>query len=298
MAEDESETLAGIRLTHPRKVLYAAQGITKRDLADYLLAAAERMLPHVAGRLLSLVRCPAGRARSCFFQRHGGAGLPDAFRRLTVSGKDGDAEEYLYIEGAAGLVAAAQAGVLELHIWGSRADRIERPDRLVFDLDPAPEIAFEAVKAAARDIRDALARLGLESFPLVTGGKGIHVVAPIRRDREWPAVKDFAKALAQRLADEDPARFVATMSKAKRRGRIFIDYLRNERGATAVAPFSPRAREGAPLAWPLSWRSLADVAAANAFRLGEADPSDADEWDGYGAVRQSLTASALKELGV
>jgi bifunctional non-homologous end joining protein LigD len=294
------DTLAGVRLTHPDKILFPQQGITKRDLAEYLDAAAERMLPHCADRLVSLVRCPQGRGRKCFFQRHAGAGLSDAFHQLAVRSKDGGADDYLYLTGKTGLITAAQMGVLELHIWGSRVDDIERPDRVVFDLDPDPSVAFDAVRTAARGMRGALDALGLRSFPLLTGGKGIHVVAPVLRRHEWPAVRTFAKALAERFAKDEPDRFIATMSKAKRTGRIFIDYLRNDRSATAIAPYSPRARDGAPVAWPVTWTALDGVAAANAVTLDEARKRlrEPDPWNGYAAVRQELTASALQALGI
>jgi bifunctional non-homologous end joining protein LigD len=194
-AKSESASVAGVRLTHPDKVLYPDQGITKRDLAGYLAAVADRMLPHCADRLTSLVRCPEGSGKKCFFQRHVGAGLTKELQRMAVRSKDGGSEEYLYIHDKRGLVAAAQMGVLELHIWGSHIEDVERPDRIVFDLDPDPSVDFAAVKTAAGDIRAALDALGLESFPLLTGGKGIHVVAPILRRHEWPVVKSFAKAL-------------------------------------------------------------------------------------------------------
>lgn len=293
-------SVAGVRLTHPEKVLFPEQGITKGDLAAYLDAAAGRMLPYCAERLISLVRCPEGRSRKCFFQRHGGAGLPAQLRMLDIPSKDGGTETYLYLTGASGLVAAAQMGVLELHIWGSRIDDVERPDRIVFDLDPDPSVGFAAVKAAATGIRDALDALGLQSFPLLTGGKGIHVVAPILRRHEWPAVKGFAKALAERFAENEPGRYIATMSKARRKGRIFIDYLRNDRSATAIAPYSPRARQGAPVAWPVSWKQLESAAAANAVAIGDARKrlGDPDPWKGYGDVRQGLNAAALRALGL
>ncbi len=297
VAED---SIAGVRLTNPDKVLFPQQGITKRDLAGYLDDVADRMLPHCSGRLLSLVRCPQGRSRKCFFQRHGGAGLPEAFQRLPVAAKDGGADDYLYLTDRTGLVAAAQMGVLEIHIWGSRVEDIERPDRIVFDLDPDPSVAFGAVKAAATGMRDALGGFGLESFPLVTGGKGIHVVAPVQPRHEWPAVKGFAKALATRFAAEQPERYVATMSKAKRKGRIFIDYFRNERSASAIAPYSPRAREGAPVAWPVSWAELDGIDAANVVTIESARERlrEPDPWQDYAGVKQSLTAATLRALGV
>jgi bifunctional non-homologous end joining protein LigD len=299
MAKDgDDERVGGVRLTHPEKVLFGPQGITKRDLAKYLEAAAPHMLPHVAGRLASLVRCPQGRARKCFFQRHGSAGFPEQFRLLAVREKDRGKNDYLYLEDTAGLIAAAQVGVLELHIWGSRVDDIERPDRLVFDLDPDPAVDFEKVKEAALHMRDVLGALGLESFALLTGGKGIHVVVPLVRRHGWPTIKAFAKSVADRVVEDGPDHYVATMSKAKRKGRIFIDHFRNERGATAIAPFSPRAREGAPLAWPVAWRALASIRAASQFRLGEADPRSADGWGRYGKVHQTLKVASLRALGV
>jgi bifunctional non-homologous end joining protein LigD len=291
---------AGVRLSHPDKVLYEDQGVTKQDLAAYLHAASERMLPHVARRLVSLVRCPEGAEEKCFFQRHGGAGLNQSFRQLAVREKDGGTDDYLYLTGEEGLIRAAQMGVLELHIWGSMVDDIERPNRIVFDLDPDTSVDFDTVKQAAFRVRDVLDAVGLVSFPLLTGGKGVHVVVPLRRRHEWPVVKGFAKAVAERMTEDAPDRFVATMSKAKRKGRIFIDWLRNERGATAIAPYSPRARKGAPVAWPVSWSGLDEASSASAVllegaasRLGEPDP-----WQDYSGTRQELTKAALAALDV
>jgi bifunctional non-homologous end joining protein LigD len=293
-------SVAGVTLTHPDKVLYADQGITKLDLARYFEAAAPRMLPYAARRLVSLVRCPDGASGQCFFQRHGSAGLVPPFRSLTVREKDGDHDDYLYLTNAAGLVRAAQMGVLELHVWGSAIDDIETPSRIVFDLDPDPSVNFDTVKRAAVRLRDVLDALDLKSFPLLTGGKGIHVVVPVRRRHQWPVVKEFARALAQHVAQDAPDRFVATMSKAKRKGRIFIDYLRNERGATAICPYSPRARKGAPVAWPVTWKGLDDVPGAALVHVNDAIArfGDADPWTGYGEVRQELGKAALRALGV
>ncbi|WP_029040416.1 non-homologous end-joining DNA ligase [Cucumibacter marinus] len=289
---------AGVRLTHPDRVLFETQGITKRDLAIYLNRFAKPILDHAANRLLSLVRCPKGQGGQCFFQRHGGAGLDEHFGRLSVEQKDGEREDYLYLTGKDGLIQAAQMGVLEFHIWGSHVDDIEKPDRLVFDLDPAEGMDFGSVKTAAAAVRDALEALGLRSFALLTGGKGIHVVAPLTRTREWPDIKAFASALAHRFEADDPDAYVASASKAKREGRIFIDYLRNERSNTAIAPYSPRAREGAPLAWPVDWAELGTIDRPDAFRLAEADPDKAVAWKDYGAVRQTVTKSAMIDLGL
>ncbi|MFN4230400.1 non-homologous end-joining DNA ligase [Parvibaculum sp.] len=297
-AEDSPPIVKGVRISHPDRVLYPDQGITKLELARYLEQAAEWMLPHIENRLVSLVRCPEGRQKKCFFQRHAGAGLGGGFYELEVKGAK-ERENYLYIKDAKGLVSAAQMGVLEFHIWGSRVDDIERPDRLVFDLDPDEDIPFERVKSAASEIRNALGELGLESFPMLTGGKGIHVVVPLVRRHEWPTVRAFAAAVANRMAEHNPERYVAKMSKAARKDRIFIDYLRNDRSSTAIAPYSPRARAGAPVAWPVSWDELSKVRAANEVTVSGAFWTPrSDPWQGYGKLRQSLKASALRTLDI
>ncbi len=300
-AKGEDAVVAGVRLSNPDKLLYQDQGLTKRDMARYLERVAPVMLPHVANRLVTLVRCPAGSAGQCFYQRHIGTALPKTFRQLDVAPAEGGAEveAYIYIGDKAGLVAAAQVGALELHIWGSHVDDVERPDRLAFDLDPGEGVSFEEVKRAAADMRDALEAVGLASHPMLTGGKGLHVVVPMTRRYEWPVVKAFCRAVAERLADRAPDRYVVNMSKAKRRGRIFLDYLRNERSATAIAPFSPRARHGAPVAWPVEWADLpatgsaAEVTVADVLS-GKREP---ESWERYEA-RQQITAGALAALGV
>jgi bifunctional non-homologous end joining protein LigD len=297
---EDADTIAGVRLSNPDRVLYPAQGLTKRDLAHYLDVIGERMMPYVRDRLVSLVRCPQGRAKKCFFQRHGGAGLPDDFKALPVTHKRGDVADYLYLDDKKALVAAMQMGVLELHIWGSKIDAIDKPDRLVFDLDPDPAVGFERVRDAAAAMRDALDALGLESFALLTGGKGVHVVVPLTRRHDWPTVKAFARALAERFVTAEPESYVATMSKARRKNRIFIDHFRNERGSTAIAPYSPRARQGAPVAWPVTWPELAKAASAAVVEVPEAlrRAGGPDPWTGYGEVRQSITAGARRALGL
>ncbi|MCB8836564.1 DNA ligase D [Aurantimonas sp. VKM B-3413] len=291
--------IAGIRITHPDRIVFEGQGVTKGDLARYYEEVAERMLVHAGDRPVSLVRCPDGPAKHCFFQKHDSGGFPDAVKTVTIAEKEGGTAEYLTMPSAAALVGAVQMSTLEFHIWGARNDRLERPDRLVFDLDPDEGLAFSDVKAAATDLRDALAHLGLETFPMVTGGKGVHIVAPLERRQGWDDLKGFARAFAQHLAAEEPGRFVATMSKAKRKGKIFVDWLRNERGSTAIAPYSTRSRAGAPVATPVTWDELSSLSAANGFdidavlkRLDEADP-----WAGYGDVRQSLTKKMLAAIG-
>jgi bifunctional non-homologous end joining protein LigD len=256
------------------------------------------MLPFIDRRLVSLVRCPDGTQKACFFQRHRSQGMPESFVAFAVREKDGDTEDYLYVDGVDGLLSCAQIGALEVHIWGSTIDDIERPDRLVFDLDPAEDVAFSAVKDAALKMREALEAIGLASFPMLTGGKGIHVVAPLRPERDWPVVKATARALAEFFADRQPDRFVATMTKAKRGGKIFIDHFRNERGSTAVAPFSTRARKGAPVAWPLRWTDLPRVKQPGLVTIANAADHDPTGWEGYSSVRQGIGEAVLSALGV
>jgi len=255
-------------------------------------------LPHLAGRPVSLVRCPAGRSGKCFFQKHFNESTPEHLKCVEIAEKNGAKKSYLTIDDAAGLVAAAQMGALELHVWGASADRIERPERIVFDLDPGEGVTFADVCSAARELRELIDETGLKSYALLTGGKGVHVIAPIVRRTAWAEVKSFARGTAERLAAAAPQRFLTTASKAARKGRIFIDWLRNERGATAVVPFSVRARAGAPVAVPVTWNELPGIETAAQFdvhgvrsriaRLGT------DPWKDYFEVRQSLTKSMLR----
>jgi len=294
----QDDDIEGVLLTHPDKMLFAEAGITKEGLAEYLVAVSERMLPHVSGRPLSLVRCPDGASKECFFQKHTMKGMPSALKSVLVEEGDGETAEYLMIDSAAGLVGAAQIGGLEIHLWGSRWKTLERPDRMVFDLDPDPEVKFADVREAARDVRKLLEAANLESFAMVTGGKGIHVVVPLNASQSWDEIKSFAKGVATKLAANEPDRFVATMSKAKRKGRIFIDWLRNERGSTAIAPYSPRAKPIASVATPVSWTELSRIEAANAFKipsvLRRLKQAKSDPWKGYFSVRQSIGSKAAQ----
>jgi bifunctional non-homologous end joining protein LigD len=281
----DEEIIESVRVTHPDKILFADQGITKRDLIEHYVKAADRMLPHIANRPISLVRCPDGEGGECFFQKHASKGFPGEFRAVPIRESAGK-RDYLYIEDLQGLIAAVQMGALELHLWGAHADEVEKPDRMVFDLDPDEDVDFGAVKSAAKDMRARLKKLGLESFPMATGGKGIHVVVPLARGHSWDQHRDFAEALARLMAEEEPDRFVATMSKAKRKGKIFVDYLRNTRGATAIAPYSSRAKKGAPFAVPLSWQSLGKLKNARPLAVGEV--LRGDPWKSYAKLKQRL----------
>jgi len=289
---------AGVRLTSPDKILYPEAGLSKAQLADYLLAVSEPMLKHVSGRPLSLVRCPEGVSAECFFQKHTAKGMPSALKSVPVKESDGEIANYILIDSPAGLAAAAQIGALEIHIWGAHSKTIERPDRLVFDLDPDGGVTFADVREAARDVRKLLQAAQLESFALVTGGKGIHVVVPLDATQGWDEVKAFAKGVATKLSQNEPGRFTATMAKAKRKGRIFIDWLRNERGATAIAPYSPRAHANASVAVPVAWTELGRIDSANAFTIPKVlrrmQQKKTDPWAGYFKVRQRIGRKAMQ----
>jgi bifunctional non-homologous end joining protein LigD len=266
---DAKPEVAGIAISSPGREVFPQAGCTKFDVARHYERVGERMAEIIRGRPLSIVRCPEGLAKQCFYQKHAGQGLPEAIGTVEVDEKDGGTEEYIAISDTAGLVAAAQMGTLEVHMWGARADRLDRPDRIVFDLDPGEGVDWPRVRAAAVEVGDRLEALGITSGALVTGGKGVHVWAPLRRTASWETVKGFAQTLAHGLAQEAPDDFVATMSKAKRKGRIYVDWLRNERGATAIAPYSLRARPGGPVAVPVTWEELKGLESADAFRMGD-----------------------------
>lgn len=296
----QTERIAGIALTHPERVLYEGIDLSKRDLARYYAAVGDRMLPYVRDRLLSLVRCPDGQRRACFFQKHPGRGKLEGLHLAELVESSGKVAHYVFVRDLQGLIALVQMSTLEIHLWGSSVDAIERPDRLVIDVDPDASVAFGEVKRAALALRDRLAELGLRSFALVTGGKGVHVVAPLERRREWGEVKAFARALAVEFAHAEPQRFVAVASKAQRRGRIFIDYLRNDRGSTAIAPYSTRAKPGAPVATPVSWEELQELARPNGFGVREVMrrvAQEVDPWADYFGLRQSITKKALAGVG-
>jgi bifunctional non-homologous end joining protein LigD len=250
-----NDKIHGVRLSNPDKVLYPEQGITKRGLAEYYESIAEWILPFVRLRPISLVRCPAGRAHKCFFQRHAGSGIPPQIKEIDIAGFE-ESGAYLYLTNTAGLIALVQMGVLEIHPWGCRTNKPERPDRITFDLDPGEGLTFKDVVAGAKDVRDFLTKMGLKSFVKTTGGKGLHVQLPIARRYSWPEVKSFARRAAELIAASAPDRYLTRIPKAERKRRIFIDYLRNDPTSTSVAAYSTRARPGAPVSTPLHWDEL------------------------------------------
>jgi bifunctional non-homologous end joining protein LigD len=254
----------GVRLSSPDKVLWHEQGVTKSELADYYVAIADVMLPHVARRPVTMVRCPAGAEKKCFYQRHAASGVLPELKEVTVPGFD---EPYLYIEDVAGLIAMVQMGTLEIHPWGVTVERPDRPDRIIFDLDPDEGLGFADVIRATLEVRERLSALRLESFVKTTGGKGLHIVVPIEPVAEWRAAKAFAKAFSEAMAADSPERYLTRVSKAERSGRIFIDYLRNDPTSTAVGPYSTRSRPGAPVATPIEWDEVAAGLDPRAFTV-------------------------------
>jgi bifunctional non-homologous end joining protein LigD len=280
--------IEGVRLSNPDKVLYPEQGITKSELADHYVAVADRMLPHVAYRPVTMVRCPTGRQRKCFYQRHAGSGVLEQLKEIRIPGFD---EPYLYVTDLAGLIALVQMGTLEIHPWGVRVEKPDRPDRVIFDLDPGEGVAFREVVKGAIELRERLLALRLESFVKTTGGKGLHVILPIEPVTEWRNAKAFAKLLAERVAADAPDRFLTKIAKAERHGRIFIDYLRNDPTSTAVGPYSTRSRPGAPVAMPLRWEDLKPSLDPDAFTVRTIQRhlrAAPDPWVGIGKVRQRL----------
>ncbi len=280
-------------ISSPDRVVYPDAGITKQEVADYYAAIAHWLLPEVAGRPLSLLRCPEGIAGECFFQKHHAEAFGDSVHAIAVRAKDGGTSDYMVVRDVDGLLGLVQMGTLELHPWGACGDDLEHPDRLVFDLDPGDGVAWNAIIAAARDVRDRLEELGMQSFVRLTGGKGLHVVVPIAPGPSWKQAKTFCEGFADAMASSAPERYVATASKALRDGVVFIDWLRNSRGATSVASWSLRARAGAPVAVPLRWSELgrtdsgADYPLARALR--RASSLRSDPWEGWNdAIRQSL----------
>ena len=252
---------------------YPKPDISLTAVEVYYRIVAPLMLPFLRGRVLNLYRCTGGR---CFFQRNrnhppSGDAFKPPVRFVPVEQKNGRTEEYLYVDDADGIIACAEAGAVEFHGWGSRADLVERPDRLVIDLDPDPGIGFGAVKDAAIKLRRAFDAIGLESFALLTGGKGVHVVVPIQPEQEWDAVRSFAKSFCSAIAEAEPERFTVALPKEQRRGRIFLDFLRNQRTATAILPYSARGRDGAPVAVPVGWDELPAIESAAAYTIGDAE---------------------------
>ena len=291
--------IAGISLSNPERILYPEHGLTKISIADYYQKVADLIVPHLEDRPLSLVRCPEGREKKCFYQKHLTEQTPSVLREIPVQEKE-EVRMYVAVRDLKGLISLVQLGVLEFHPWGSKSDRLEQPDRLVFDLDPGESISSRQLVKSVQLLRNFLEDLGLVCFLKATGGKGYHVVAPIVRGPTWDEVKEFARRVAQQLVRIQPDLLVSVMNKSKRQGKVFLDYLRNGRGSTAVAPYSTRARPLAPVAAPLSWDDLSPDSSPDRFKVENSSDllSRPDPWADFFTVRQSITKPMRKKLGM
>jgi bifunctional non-homologous end joining protein LigD len=299
-AEPVSSTVAGIAISHPDKLYFPDAGITKIEVARYHERMASWMLPHLEGRPLSLVRCPDGWKQQCFYQKHADRSVNAAVERINVPEGDGTAM-YLSAGSAEALVALVQWGVLELHPWGSRKPRLDRPDRLIFDFDPDEGVDWKNLVTGVELLRTLLGELELEGFLKTTGGKGLHVVVPIRPTLDWEQAKGFTRAVANFMANTFPDRFTATVSKARRKGKTLVDYLRNAEGATAIAPYALRARANAPVSMPIAWEELAGDVRFDYFNLRNAERRLAqqkrDPWRDFTKTRQTITRAHGKRVG-
>jgi bifunctional non-homologous end joining protein LigD len=296
-----SAIVAGVALSHPDRVLFPEQGITKFELARYYERIATWLLPHLEDRPLTLVRCPQGYNKDCFYQKHANGTIPDTIGRVNISEGHGKAW-YMIADSLPAVIGLVQMGVLELHTWGAKRNGLDRPDRIIMDLDPDPSIPWKSVIEAAHLVRTLLNELNLQCFVKTTGGKGLHVVLPLRCVHTWDEVKAFSKGLADHLVRLIPDRFVANMSKQKRKGKIYVDYLRNGKGATAIAAYSTRARTGAPVSVPLAWDDLSVDLRSDHFRVKTVEEwiheLARDPWREYFTVKQTLTRKMKTSLGV
>jgi len=290
-APDAPDGIAGVRLTNPDRVLYPEQGLTKRDLALFYRDIAEWVLPHVIGRPLTLVRCPEGHRKQCFYQKHADDSTPAALKRIQIKEETGSGT-YVYIDGLAGLITLVQMGTLEIHPWGSRVEDVEHPDRITIDLDPSAEVPWPQVVETTRWLHARFSKLGLESFLKTTGGKGLHVVVPLAPVHTWDQVKAFSKDIAEEVVHISPTHYTTNPLKSARKGKILVDYLRNSRGATAVAAYSTRARPGAPVSTPVAWSELSTRLRPDAFTVQNLarrlSKLKKDPWEGYLKARQRI----------
>jgi len=301
--ESTRDRVAGVTLTHPEKLLFPESKLSKRDLAQYYVAVADWLLPHIEGRPLTLVRCPNGWSKPCFYQKHAHEHAAQGIEEIEIEESQGPAM-YMMANSIEAVVGLLQQGVLEMHPWGSRYKNLEHPDILVFDFDPDDGLPWSDVVAAARLLKSLLDQLELTCFLKTTGGKGLHVVVPIRPKNEWDEIKGFAKALVEVMVKSFPARFTSSASKARRDGKIFLDYLRNSRGATAIAPYSVRAKAHAPVALPIAWEEVDTEVRFDHFNVLnvparlQALGSGKDPWRSFATTRQTVTRAMMKKLGM
>ena len=282
----------GIEISSPERIIFPELGLTKKDLADYYAQVEPLIMVDAVERPMTLIRFPSGRTGESFFQKHDKGTFGPHVKQIPIEEKDGHFEDYLYFDDIRGLLACVQMGTIEFHGWGSRVAKVEYPDRLVFDLDPDVGLDFGNVKEAALLLRELLKGLGLESWPLLSGGKGMHVVVPLDASEDWPTVKSFAERFSRAISEAEPQMFTANIRKEQRKGRIFLDWLRNQRGATAVLPYSARGREGAPVAAPVAWDELDRYESGHHFSIRDADEllerASSKALAGWGKAKQAL----------
>jgi bifunctional non-homologous end joining protein LigD len=290
------DSVSGVRISHPERLIYPALDISKIQLARYYAAIAEWILPHIEGRPLTLVHCPAGVAAPCRYLKHAKQWGPSALRRVKIQEKT-KVGEYLVADNIEAVVSLAQMGVVEIHTWNSKTDDLERPDRIVWDLDPGPQVTWKQVVASARRLRDLLKTLGLASWVKTTGGRGLHVVAPVTPSRDWSECLALSRAVGELLAQAEPETYTTAFAKAGRERKILIDYLRNNRTNTSICAFSPRARPGALISMPIDWSELNRgpeqwtlITAARRLKRR------ADPWAGYWTTRQKVTRTMIGAL--
>jgi len=286
--------VSGVRLSHPDRLIYPELDYSKADLAQYYEEIGKWILPHIKGRPLTLVHCPSGVAGPCMYLRHAKAWGPSALRRVRIQEKT-KIGEYLVADSITAVVALAQMGIVEIHTWNSTIDDVERPNRIIWDLDPGPRVEWKQIIVAARLVREVLATLGLESWVKTTGGRGAHVVVPIAPSLDWSACLEFSRGVADAIVRTNPALYTTTFSKTGRERKILIDYLRNNRTNTSICAFSPRSRAGARVSMPIDWKDLADgpdrftlMTVPQRLRRLKRDP-----WAGYWAARQRVTKTSL-----
>jgi bifunctional non-homologous end joining protein LigD len=299
--DGEPITIAGVRLTSPKRVLFDELAVTKEALARYYESVCEWMLPDLKNRPLSLVRCPKGPGEGCFYQKNIDKAWSTEIERVTIPTSEGEGI-YAIANSAAAVVGLVQKGVIELHVWGSTTRDLAKPDRMVFDLDPDLAVPWREVTAAARTTRDMLQDLGLESFVKTSGGKGLHVMVPLATKHEWDEMKEFSRRVADALVADSPRLFTAKMAKKERTNKIYIDYLRNNPGATTIAAYSVRARKGAPVSTPLHWDEVGGRLKPTSFHAGNVvkrlQGLHSDPWKAFRRTSQTLTATMKRKVGM
>lgn len=292
--------LSQIHMTNPDRIMYPEVGVTKLGVATHYAQVAARLLPHIVDRPLALVRCPKGQGEKCFFQKSRTKGMPDAVAELQVTIPGRNPQPAIVVRDLAGVISLVQFSALEVHSWCCRIDRPDRPDQIIFDLDPDDALPFARVVSAALTLKELLGELELETFVKTTGGKGLHVVVPIKRTLTWDEASQFALNIGKHLASHSPGRFTTSVSKAARRGKVYVDFLRNKFGATAIAPYSTRARPTASIATPIGWGELSTISGADAFTVVNLQRrlvnESADPWADMPQVKQTVTKAILRSV--